>query len=62
MEFVKMSQEAASLEIKTWNDNVKMKLRYMFRVIILFDNAHHCPLRPFNIMIGSTTLTAECKH
>jgi hypothetical protein len=52
----------ASLEIKTWNDNVKMKVGYMFRVIILFDNAHHSPFRPFNMMVGSTALTAECKH
>ena len=62
MEWVHMSYKAVSLEIKTWNDNVKTKLGYMFGVITLFDNAHHCPLRPFNTVVGSTELTAEYKH
>jgi hypothetical protein len=31
-----------------------MKLGYMFRVIILFANAYHSALRPFNIMVGTT--------
>jgi hypothetical protein len=60
---LKMSQKAASLEIKTWNDNVKMKLGYVFSVI-LCDKMHHCPLRPFHIKAGSTALTtiplSEC--
>jgi len=58
MEWVKMSQKAASLEIKAWHNNVKMKLGCMLRVIILCDNAHLSPLRPFTITVGSTALSA----
>jgi hypothetical protein len=55
MKWVKVSGKTASLEINTGNDNANKKLDYMFRVIILYDSANHCTLRPFYI-IGSTAL------